>query len=341
MRPGKPTWTLMLLAGLACACAPENGQSSCPATDPVFSLPADEAPHVSYMEWWYYTGHLWTQDERRFGFEVSFFQVAHQAVATYMAHFAISDAQNLQHHYDQRLGTAPGIFPRFDLSLEDWTMNGNGSVDRLSASMDTFGIELDLTSTKPPAIHNHRGLITMGGGMDSHYYSKTRMNVTGILTIDGTPETVNGMAWSDHQWGDFEIFASDGWDWFSIQLNDMTEIMIFMLHFKDDGPRLTGATFMDSEGCQHDIEEIQIESRSTWESPVTHALYPLGWDLNIPELDIVLSITPVFEAQEIDSRETTLNVYWEGETLVSGTRAGNPVEGLGYTELAGYGMWGP
>jgi predicted secreted hydrolase len=332
--------TFLSVVGCLTGCAADD-QTDCPEVNPVFSLPADEAPHRTDMEWWYYTGHLWNASGKRYGFEYSFFQIVHEAVVTYMGHLAISDAENLIHHYDQLVGTAAEIFPRFDLVLFDWTMSGNGNVDRLRASMDGFAIDLSCHPLKPPAIHNQRGVIAMGGGMESYYYSKTRMDVTGTLTVGETEEAVTGMAWTDHQWGDFDIFASDGWDWFSIQLNDMTEIMIFLLHFKEGDTELTGGTFMDQDGCQHAIDVFELKSLTSWESPETGAVYPLGWELKVADQDLDLSITPVFESQELDTRETTLNVYWEGETRIEGTRRGNPVEGFGYTELAGYGTWGP
>jgi len=333
--------TALLTTLLACACSENNGPGDCPEPEPVFSLPADEAPHIGMMEWWYYTGHLWTQEQRRYGFEVSFFQVATVQQATYMGHFAISDSQAGLHHYDQRLTTEPQIFPHFDLALGDWTMSGTWAVDRVRTSMDGFAIDLEMVPLKPPAIHNRTGLIAMGGGMDSYYYSKTRLEVTGTLTVGDADEAVTGMAWMDHQWGDYEVFASDGWDWFSVQLDDQTEIMIFLLHFKDQGTQLTGATFVDADGCQHPVSEVAVESHDSWESPVTGPVYPLDWHVSIPALDIQLDIVPAFPAQEMNVVETTFNVYWEGETRISGTRAGKPVEGFGYVELCGYGTWGP
>src|SRR5216117_1317622 len=41
-----------------------------------FSFPRDHSSHDEYKtEWWYYTGHLRTDDGRRYGFELTFFRV--------------------------------------------------------------------------------------------------------------------------------------------------------------------------------------------------------------------------------------------------------------------------
>ena len=205
--------------------------------------------------------------------------------------------------------------------------------DRLIADMDGFAIDLTCISQKPVAFNGQRGIIDMGGGLTSFYYSKTRMEVSGTLTIGTTEEEVTGIAWSDHQWGDFDVFGSDGWDWFSLQLDDNTELMIFLLHFKDGTTGLTGGTFVDAEGCYSHFTDCDVTALGSWESPHTGGLYPLGWDLTVPDHDLTLNLTPAFEDQELDCCSTTLNTYWEGEVEVTGT------EGIGYVELAGYGPW--
>ncbi len=40
--------------------------------------------------------------------------------------------------------------------------------------------------------------------------------------------------------------------------------------------------------------------------------------------------------QELDTRRSTANIYWEGEVTIAGTRNGTPITGQGYVELTGY-----
>jgi predicted secreted hydrolase len=339
---GRRTCAWILLGCLcgAPACGGGDGPA-CEDPDTVIRFPADEAPHAMDMEWWYYTGHLWTGTGERYGFELSFFQTFAGEQVGYAAHVAMSDPVAREHAYDQTLSAPDEIFPRFDLRVGDWTMRGDGTRDHLTASLAGYAFDLTCTRTKPVAYHADGGIIEMGGGMTSFYYSKTRLEVEGTLTAGDTTGPVTGMAWMDHQWGDFDVFGSDGWDWFSMQFEDETEIMVFLLHFKEGGTRQTGGTFVDPDGCHRHFDEVQVEARDSWTSPHTGATYPLGWSVTIPSLPATIEVTPTFEDQEMDSRATTLNVYWEGEVTVAGTRAGEPVSGLGYVELAGYGPWGP
>jgi len=51
---------------------------------------------------------------------------------------------------------------------------------------------------------------------------------------------------------------------------------------------------------------------------------------------IEVDIEPLIDDQELDTRGTTMIVYWEGVCQVSGSRAGNAVTGRAYVELVGY-----
>ncbi len=335
---------LALCAVLTLAACGESSDPACPEPDTDILLPQDESPHRTTMEWWYYTGHLWTQAGDRYGFEFTIFQtfasVGGESQVGYASHFAMSDPQKRDHVYDQKIIAPPDVYADFDLTVDDWTIRGDGTQDRLKAFMEGFAIDLTCVSEKPPAFNGQRGIIDMGSGATSFYYSKTRMEVTGTLTVAGTQEPVTGMAWSDHQWGDFSVGGSKGWDWFSLQLDDRTELMLFLLHYPDDHIAVTGGTFVDADGCCSTFSDHQVTALGTWESlKFDNTVYPMGWDLEVPEHDLVLNIQPTFEDQELDCLATTLNTYWEGEVEVTGTRAGKPVAGLGYVELAGYGPW--
>lgn len=71
-----------------------GGPSSCDGTLPdssEISLPADEGPHSRQIEWWYWTGHLETEDGREFGFEIAFFETSMGPLSGTLAHFAVTD----------------------------------------------------------------------------------------------------------------------------------------------------------------------------------------------------------------------------------------------------------
>ena len=56
----------------------------------------------------------------------------------------------------------------------------------------------------------------------------------------------------------------------------------------------------------------------------------------MPRFEVDVRVTPVLKDQELDTRGTTMIVYWEGACTVEGTRDGRDVEGRAYVELVGY-----
>lgn len=228
-----------------------------------------------------------------------------------------------------------------------WTMVGGGGSDQLVAAADaseasghprSFGIDLRLRTSRPPALHDGDGWIDFGPGGSSYYYSRTRMAVTGTLSVDGTPMGVDGTAWFDHQWGDF-IAVGGGWDWFAVNLDDGTDLTLSLVRDGEGGYPLVYGTLVHPDGStEHlDRDAFTVAVTRHWTSPTTKATYPAGWQVRIPEHALVIDLSPTVADQELDTRPTTGVVYWEGSQVVSASRSGRSVGGKAYVELTGYG----
>jgi predicted secreted hydrolase len=130
-----------------------------------------------------------------------------------------------------------------------------------------------------------------------------------------------------------------GWDWFSLQLDDQTEVMLFVLRQEDGtvNPASSGTTVAPSGRSQHLVHgDVQIQPLRHWDSPHTGARYPVKWHLRIPSLQMELTLTANLNDQEMRTPRSTDVVYWEGSVSAMGSRRGLPVEGVGYVELTGY-----
>ncbi|HEX3302831.1 MAG TPA: lipocalin family protein [Thermomicrobiales bacterium] len=303
-------------------------------------LPRDDAPHDVGIEWWYYTGHLFTDSGDRYGFEYVIFKGHRGDVLGYAAHFAITDNAIGRFSYDQRLGLVPETPPSasgFDLRVGDWQMRGAGGNDHLVASMAEYGIDLTVQTTKQPALHDGDGYYDYGTGEGSYYYSRTRMAISGTLTVDGRPLKVIGEAWFDHQWGNFSTYK-EGWDWYAIQLDNDTELMIYIIHAPAGGPLIVDGSFIAADGSLTVLDrgDFTVTATGSWTSPHSGAIYPSGWRIEYPAEQLTLELTPSLPDQELDTTASTDVIYWEGEVAAFGTHAGRPVAGLGYVELTGY-----
>ncbi len=305
------------------------------------TFPEDDGPHDAFIEWWYYTGHLFTDDGTRYGFEQVVFKGASNGVPGFASHAAITDSARDRFVYDQRVSGPAALQPGpgFNIVMGDWVMRGMDGEDRLRMSVPGYQMAIELSAIKPPTLHDGDGFIDYGGGQGSYYYSRTRMAVHGVLVVQGEPREVHGEAWMDHQWGDFETFDEGGWDWFSVQLADGTDLMLYIIRAADGTPVILDGSLVSPEGelTILDGPDFRVTATEEWTSEATGTTYPIRWNVELPEQDLTLSLTSSVAAQELDTRATTGVIYWEGEVTVEGVKDGQEVDGLGYVELTGYG----
>jgi predicted secreted hydrolase len=309
-------------------------------------FPRDDGPHDAGVEWWYFTGHLFTQQGDRYGFEYVTFHARNDNLEGYVAHFAITDNSRQRFRYDQRLRGAAGVAgdaALLDLDLNGWTMRGGDGQFALAADMPGYAMRLDVDTTKPAALHDGDGYIDYGNGSASYYYSWTRMNVSGALDFGEGWQQVSGEAWMDHQWGEFETYQEGGWDWFSVQLEDGMDVMLYLIRDAEGQALRVDGSIVGPDGELSVLRagDFVISADGEWTSPETGTTYPSSWSISVPDRDLAMTIVPSLPDQELDTRATTGLIYWEGETVVAATHRGRSVAGLGYTELTGYAPYEP
>jgi predicted secreted hydrolase len=360
-----PAVLLAALAALGAAASPADAPRTPEgyrlAVSPyAFSFPRDHASHPSYRtEWWYYTGHLDSEDGA-YGFELTFFRVGIDPSRTddpsrwalhtlYFAHLALTDIRGNRFYFDEKLarpalGLAGADSTRLHTWIDDWsvTLGEDGQAHVLRAATERFGIELSLAPRKPPAIHGEGGVSQKaeGVGRASHYYSLTRMAATGAVTLEGRRTPVTGLAWMDHEYGSNQLAEGQtGWDWFSLQLDDGRDLMLYRMHREGGGtdPWSSGTLISPDGRTTHlPVDAFTIEARGEWKSPATGAVYPAGWTLRVPPLALELVVTPNVADQELVTGGTVGVNYWEGSVRVTGRAGGQPASGRGYVELTGY-----
>jgi predicted secreted hydrolase len=324
-----------------------------------YQFPRDHFSHPNFQtEWWYYTGNLRTAAGRRFGFELTFFRqgLARPAERAnswviddlYLAHFAVTDVEGKRFLHTERLNRAgPGIA---GASAEtgriwngNWEVRWDGESQRLRAVAEGFSADLTLTPRKPPVIHGKDGISrkAAGEGRASHYISFTRMETAGALVIDGQGHEVTGLSWMDHEFFTHQLEDEQaGWDWFSIQLEDGSDLMLFRLRRKDGSPDpFSAGTYVDPQGRSRHLSaaEFVLEpAGATWLSPKTGARYPTRWNVRVPSLGLELTASTPLESQELSGPKRLTPTYWEGLIDLTGTREGKTIRGTGYLEMTGY-----
>ena len=338
------------------ALTPEGWRQAAPGYR--WRFPRDHGSHPEYrIEWWYYTGNLAAAGGRRFGYQVTFFRVgvdpapenpSRWAVRDlFMAHLAVTDPATGRHLAGERLdrgalGWAGARTDTLDVWNGDWRAALDGGVHRLRAVDGSFGVDLRLESGRGPTLHGENGFSRKGpsAGNASQYYSLTRMPTTGRVRLDGEWLDVAGASWMDHEFGTtFLEPGQAGWDWFSLQLDDGSEFMVFQLRRTDGGPAEHSAgTWVDPDGAAAPLgrDDVRLAPGRRWASPASGAAYPVEWLVEVPARRARFEVAAALDAQEMDTAASTGVTYWEGAVTVTGRVGDRPVRGRGYLEMTGY-----
>ena len=323
------------------------------------TFPEDFGAHEDFRtEWWYYTGNLQTAQGQHFGFELTIFRVGLQPPAVelpadsdwydrsiYFAHFAVSDIERERFYAFERYarpgpGLAGAQAAPYRVWIEDWSIAENSSgVYRLQASQEEIILDLALTDEMGVVLHGKNGYSRKGALATnaSYYYSQPRLRADGTLQVDGTPYKVSGLAWKDHEFSTSVLDEEQiGWDWFSLQFEDGSALMLFQLRERTGQTSASSSgTFISPDGTTHALSKTDFEVRvlDEWRSPHTQGLYPAAWEIRLREPDCIVNVRPWMADQEIHFPAVT---YWEGAVRFEGTCGANPVSGNGYVELTGY-----
>jgi len=341
--------------------------------DYTWSFPADHWSHPGFKtEWWYLTGHLQAQADtaRWFGYQFTLFRIglAPEPPALLsqwatgdlvMGHASISDIAQGQHVFSEVLYRAVPLLGGFGVlpdSVIAWSRAPAGTdatwqLTRVPQGF-AFGMRddarqiafaLQVSPAKPLILQGPNGYSRKGHSPSnaSQYYSFTRLQTEGTLEVDGGVFTVTGQSWMDREFGSNQLATDQvGWDWFSLQLDDGREIMLY--HLRNDQGRLDfgRGTLVDRDGQARTLapQEWQLQVLERWQSQATGAEYPISWRLDLPAEGLRLRITALLDEQENVGRRSAGLHYWEGAVRVQSAGTGDAKSlGKGYVELTGYG----
>ena len=329
-------------------------------------FPRDHGAHLgASIEWWYITGELHAAGDAHHGFQITFFR-SRTGLATQLdsrfaarhllfAHAALTDLGAGQHLHAQRFARWSGdpqaplaraALHDTDLLVGGWTLQRD-EVDGRSLyrtqfasngpAAQAFELQLELRATQPLLLQGDAGFSRKGPdeAQASHYLSEPQLQVQGTLHRSGQRVAVRGRAWLDHEWSD-QLMHPDavGWDWIGMNLDDGGALTAFRLRRADGSSLWAGGSWRDATGRLQIFSDdsVRFTPGRMWTSPASGARYPLQWTVDTPAGRF--EVRALIDAQELDSREGTGTVYWEGLSELrdaSGQRIGS-----GYLEMTGY-----
>jgi predicted secreted hydrolase len=333
---------------------------------PALQFPRDLGSHPDFaIEWWYITGQL-LSGQRQFGFQLTFFRsrvpvtqgmrsnfAAKQLI---FAHAAVTDVAGRRLLHDQRIARASGA-AQVDLasaSTVDTALHlGNWSLTRARNSYQTkatgqdFAFEFALQETQPLLLQGDQGLSRKGPQTEqaSFYYSLPQLRVSGRLQLAGQTLGVQGQAWLDHEWSQSVMHPDAvGWDWIGMNLSDGSALTAFRLRTQAGEALWAGGSFRAVGQVNPEVfgpHDVVFTPERSWKSPSSGTSYPVEWSVLVTRSasssgtrTTHYRVKAVIDAQELDSRQSTGAIYWEGLSELFDSQ--DKLLGLGYLEMTGY-----
>jgi predicted secreted hydrolase len=298
----------------------------------------DQGNHMSKLtEWWYYNGHLKTDDGKEFGYEFCLFR---GSPIVYFAHVGITDVSGNKFSYIRE------FYPPTKVKLKKETADINYANDQVIQQIGDFSYRIkgktnnqsfDLKMTlenKKPLMINGNGLIDMPEGIDSYYYSLTRLKTEGSISEGSKVSNVKGTSWMDHQWGNFYVLRT-GWDWFSFQMDDGTDYNLFSFRSRKDQTLKQFVNVTDAQSKASVGSKMNLKRLSWWNSFNTSDLYVNKWEVSLPERNEKFIVQAQVDNQEVYPTKPydIAPTYWEGTCNITKIMPdGKEIKGMGYIE---------
>ena len=258
------------------------------------------------------------------------------------AHAAITDVQGKKLWHDQRIardgfGVASSSEVDMAVKLRDWSLTADGRRYKAELPATDFGLKLQFNESQPVLLQGKNGLSRKGPDekQASYYYSQPQLATTGSLRIKNQTFDISGTAWLDHEWSQ-EILAPGavGWDWIGMNLADGSALTAFRLRDKNGDTVWDGGSFRSANLDLRIFSrgEVVFKPARFWKSPLTQTSYPVEWQVVTPPG--TYTVKAVIDDQELDSRQSTGAIYWEGLSQL--LDSSNKNVGVGYLEMTGY-----
>lgn len=320
-------------------------------------FPRDEGAHyknIPYsfnqlIEWWYFNGKMTTDEGKNLSYDIAFFNPAMKfsngtVIARPSLHMQLSDLDNKKNYgiaTDYKINTGAVSTEKLDIILDNdyflqkSTINGK-EIYILKAEghqgNQTLKFNLMLEPKTLPFLINGNGLMSMPNETNSYYYSIPHFATTGSININDATYHINkqaGDSWMDHQWGDFHV-QENGWEWFSIRLENGLIANIFLNVEYINNHRVIGglANIILPSGEKHFIsyDNFNITRENFWFDSKLSISYPMTFNIDFPSLGLKIKNVAAFPEQEMHG-------YWEGYCDVSAIYNQKSVKGFSYTEI--------
>ncbi|MDR6759987.1 geranylgeranyl pyrophosphate synthase/predicted secreted hydrolase [Flavobacterium sp. 2755] len=215
---------------------------------------------------------------------------------------------------------------------------------KLENPLNEIVCKLSFTPLTKPIRHGIDGVVSGIRKEEMFYYFIPKCEVSGEIQIGNTVYEVEGSGWYDHEFSrpadetsTFEFKQEMDWNWIALQLDNGYQLSGYDLFDNTKNGEHAGGTIIiiNPDGERISTEDYSFLPEKYWTSARTFISYPVSWKIEIPLLNIYLSITADFPEQEFITI-LSAPAFWEGSVSAEGKFMDTQVSGQGYIERNGF-----
>lgn len=299
--------------------ATQSQQSRCGENPKgAIELPKEEKTHPMLEEWWYWIVHLFTDDGTYYSAQWAFVKDHPQETPRMQSNFVLFTPESMKYITQIISKEIEEVDGEFSLDYGDAQAYGKDGKHEVFGRVEDATLRLYTNPVKAPFLYYEDGHKEYHFGGYLNYYCRPRNELNGILTLGDQTLNVTGYGYFEHAFGIIGPVLRDGWDWFNLQLDDGTEILIALV-------RMNYYLWTYDQDCTKTRHDFKMEIVDTWLSPKTECKYAVAWKLSFDGKEY--DIKAVFEDNEVIERPT---IKLDAPLVVTGS--GN---GRGYYEMIG------
>lgn len=313
----------------------------------LLTFPNDEGRHNGEpIEWWYTAGQLTAISGKTYSYMLTYFYYPALSFDGFRILNITEDATGKFYsetkpvHYtalsNSQLDVHASVYQSDD---EEWVTKKDVNDNlvpfeySIKAASSDVSLDLDYKSLKRPLILGDSGYLKEGIVNYTYYYSQTRNEVSGKITLNGITENVTGISWIDRQYGDFNPWTGEKYEWFLLQLSNGMDINLWNIFTPDnqilDNEKYRILSAYVNDSTQYTTSDFKIERLGFNWMPDSQMCYSDKWRLTSEKNKIDLTMTTAHHNSEVQLPFR----FFEGATNISGTVNGVDVTGFGFAEL--------
>ncbi len=291
-------------------------------------------------EWWYHTGYLY-QDQDTFPSFSYMFALLRNCVDIsirdtmqnnsddYIMHFYLYNINNKSRIFKEEI-----FVDNIDtIDIKNGKLNLHGKKNDVEfvwkgdvKEMSFFIIinndtNINFTLYPQTFLKHGKGVIPMGNGGNSFYYSFPDTKIVGNINLHNEKIYVTGISWIDHQWGNF---SSPEWQWAGILLENQ---IIMLYYFPETGIKI--GTYKNDKGEIGLIKSFNMKFLTKIKFKGEFFSLPNG-EIVIPSMNAKLNVRPI-DSMQLNNTVYT-SPYWEGLCTVNGIINNNKIDGFLFYE---------